>query len=56
MGSVHRLINKQLWFLLLTVDGDVDGLNICVDIVDSCALVRPGSLPGDGWDFQVLIV
>lgn len=40
----------------LTVDGDVDGLDICVDVIDSCALVRPRSLPADRWDFQVLVI
>lgn len=40
----------------LTVDGDVDGLDICVDVIDSCALIRPRSLPADRWDFQVLVI
>lgn len=40
----------------LTVDCDVDGLDICVDVIDSCALVRPRSLPADRWDFQVLVI
>lgn len=40
----------------LTVDGDVYSLHICVDVIDSCALVRARSLPADRWDFQVLII
>lgn len=41
---------------LLTVDGDVYCLNICVNVIDSCALVCPSSLPADRWDFQVLVI
>lgn len=40
----------------LTVDGDVDSLGICVDVVDSCAFVSSCSVSGDRWNFQVLIV
>lgn len=40
----------------LTVDGDVYGLDVCIDIVDGCAFVSPSSMSGDRWDFQVLIV
>lgn len=40
----------------LTVDSDIYSLNICINIVDGCAFIRPCSLSGDRWDFQVLIV
>lgn len=40
----------------LTVDCDIYSLDICVDVVNSCALICPCSLPGDRWDFQVLII
>lgn len=40
----------------LTVDGDIHSLDVCVDIIDSCALVCPCSLSGDRWDLQVLII
>lgn len=47
---------KYLPAIILTVNGDVYSLDVCVDIVDSCAFVRPCSLSGDRWDFQVLVV
>lgn len=52
----NELIISMLFDSGLTVDGDVYGLHICVNIVNSCAFVRPRSLSGDRWDFQVLII
>lgn len=47
---------RRTMFSGLTVDCDVDGLCVGVNVVDSRTLVRPCFLPGDCRDFQVLIV
>ncbi len=53
---VYSNVYFFFWRSALTVDSDVYSLDICVDIINSCAFVCSCSLSGDRWDFQVLIV
>lgn len=53
-GNLRFLLRS--WSGALTVDCDVYGLGVSVDVVDSRALVRPRFLPGDCWDLQVLVI
>lgn len=39
----------------LTVDGDIYGLNIGANIIDSCAFIRPSSLSANRGYFQILV-
>lgn len=57
-ASVWFLVNtRQDWDdIELTVDCDLNGLDVCGDVVDGGAFVCPRSLSGDTGDVQVFVL